>query len=331
MIAGLNILMVCPAPRGSRKGNRISAERWARLLRELGHRVTVREEYGGASCDVLIALHARRSARSVVRLARERPDVPIVVVLTGTDLYRDIRTSRSAQASLNLATRLVVLQKHGLKQLGSRWAANARAILQSADRVGVGRRATGRDEFRIVVLGHMRREKDPLRAAFAARLLPRSSRIRVFQAGSALDERFGRQARAESLRNPRYEWLGDLSHARAQRVLAESDLMVLSSRMEGGANVISEAVVAGVPIAASRIASTVAILGPDYPGYFPVGDTRQLAALMTRAETDAAFYRRLKRRCERLASQFEPAAERDAWRRLIAELARLHPRPDRLG
>jgi putative glycosyltransferase (TIGR04348 family) len=292
-------------------------------MRQVGHRVAIHETYDGERCDMMIALHARRSAESVARLARERPAAPIVVVLTGTDLYRDIRTHRSAERSLNLATRLVVLQPHGLTELGPRWNGKARVILQSAD----GRRrnerlarATRRDEFRVVVLGHLRREKDPLRAALAARRLPESSRIRVIQIGSALDERFGRRARAESIRNPRYEWVGELSHVRAQRALSESDLMVLSSRMEGGANVISEAVAAGVPIVASHIPSTAAILGADFPGYFPVGDTRQLATLMRRAETDSAFYRRLRKWCDRLAPRFEPAAERDAWRRLIVEL-----------
>jgi len=39
--------MVTPAPPGSRHGNRTTACRWARILRRLGHPVTVRQEWDG--------------------------------------------------------------------------------------------------------------------------------------------------------------------------------------------------------------------------------------------------------------------------------------------
>jgi glycosyltransferase involved in cell wall biosynthesis len=98
--------------------------------------------------------------------------------------------------------------------------------------------------------------------------------------------------------------------------------MVLSSRSEGGANVISEAVVAGVPILASRIEGSVGLLGRDYPGYFPVGNTRALARLLRRIETDARFVGRLRRAIARRASLFHPECEKAAWKKLIAEVTR---------
>jgi hypothetical protein len=84
------ILMTCPAPPGSLYGNRVTAKRWARVLRELGHRLAIVQTWRGEPCDLLLALHARRSADSALRFAREHPQKPLLVALTGTDLYRDI-------------------------------------------------------------------------------------------------------------------------------------------------------------------------------------------------------------------------------------------------
>ena len=164
--------------------------------------------------------------------------------------------------------------------------------------------------------------KDPLRAALAARSLPHESRIRILQVGAGLDARLAERARREQHDNPRYRWLGERSHAQARRWLARCDLLVLSSRSEGGANVIGEAAVAGVPIVASRIEGSVGLLGARYPGFFPVGDTRALAALLLRCERDALFYDKLRRAVASVAPNFRPAGERAAWARLVAELIR---------
>ena len=62
------IHIVTPAPRGSRKGNRITADRYAQLLRALGHHVTVGTDE--RDCDLLLALHARKSAPAMRRFRR---------------------------------------------------------------------------------------------------------------------------------------------------------------------------------------------------------------------------------------------------------------------
>src|SRR5215469_13602006 len=98
----MNIFMACPASARSRKGNRVTAVRWARILKSLGHRLTIGQEYPGTSCDLLVALHARRSYDAVRTFRRAYPQRPLIVALTGTDLYRDIRTSKRAQMSLCL-------------------------------------------------------------------------------------------------------------------------------------------------------------------------------------------------------------------------------------
>ena len=154
----------------------------------------------------------------------------------------------------------------------------------------------------------------------AARKLPAESRIQVVHVGAAMDEHMARRARAEEQRNPRYCWRGEMARPEVRRLIASSHLLVLSSRMEGGANVISEAIVDGTPVVASRIAH-VGLLGDDYPGFFPFGDTDALRALLLRAETERSFYRELRSRCTRLAPLFRPARERAAWRALMKEIA----------
>ena len=315
----MKISLITPAPAHSRKGNRVTALRWARILRELGHRVSISERYEGGHRDLMVALHARRSFASVDRFRREHPDRPLVLAMTGTDLYRDIHIDAQARESLALADRLIVLQPMGIAELPEPFRAKARVIYQSVERTG-GPVVKAKERFNVCVLGHLRPVKDPFRTAEAARLLPAASRIRVLHVGGALSEDMAERARGEAAENPRYRWLGELPRWRAGRVLARSHLLSLTSEMEGGANVISEALAAGVPIIASRISGTIGLLGPDYPGYFPVGDTCALAELLFRAETDSRFYEELSDWCARLASLVDPARERHAWKALLEEL-----------
>src|SRR5215208_4185699 len=106
----MRIGIITPAPPSSKYGNRVTALRWARILKGLGHRVTVSQEYTGESVDILIALHAKHSHQSIRRFHDKHPESPLIVALTGTDLYRDLRKGRKAQKSLELATRIVALQ-----------------------------------------------------------------------------------------------------------------------------------------------------------------------------------------------------------------------------
>ena len=176
-----------------------------------------------------------------------------------------------------------------------------------------------KQNFDVCVVGHLRTVKDPFRAALASRLLPKSSRIHILQIGAPLTAAMAARAEAEARTNPRYCWLGEQPRSRVRRILARSDVCVLSSRIEGGANVLSEAIVASVPILASRIDGNIGILGPDYPGFFSAGDTHQLARLLTRAETDSGFLGELKSRVKGLAPLFDPKCEQRAWADLIRD------------
>jgi putative glycosyltransferase (TIGR04348 family) len=292
------------------------------MLRSLGHDAFIQTGVPTRAYDVLVALHARHGAEAIRVSCERRPEAPIALILTGTDLYRDILTDRDAKRSLELADRLVVLHPFGERALPRRFRGKTLFVPQSA--TATPRRART-SVFEVAVVGHLRAEKDPLRAALAARELDESSHVRVVHAGRALDRDLERAAKEEMRTNPRYRWLGELTPRAARSLIARSRVMVLSSVMEGGANVLSEAIAAGTPILASRIACVRALLGDDHPGLFPVGSTRALARLMAKAESDARFRGDLARRSRSRRTLISPAAERAALRDLMRALTRRSP------
>jgi len=294
--------------------------RWRRILRELGHEVRVADAYDGSPTDLMIALHAWRSAESIRRFRALYPDRPLIVALSGTDIYEYIaRDPAPVLHSLACADRLLALQDLVRRRVPMRFRSKLRVLHQSAPPLSPGRKSTR--SFDVAVIGHLRPVKDPMRAALAARRLPASSRMRIVHYGAAENPRWAAAAKAEMARNPRYVWRGDRPRAEVGRLLGRARAMVLSSRSEGGANVISEAVAAKVPILASRIDGSVGLLGRDYPGYFPVGDTAALARLLHRVESDPPYLSRLQRAIARRALLFRPAREKAAWKKLIRELA----------
>src|SRR6185436_12779551 len=293
----MRIALVTPAGPGKRNGNRHTALRWAAFLRAAGHRVSVSTQDTSPGAELMLALHARRSHASIKAFPRGKP---LVVALTGTDVYRDILTSAEARESLELAHRLIVLQPKAAEELPARLRRKVRVVVQSSATTLRQRPAGGR--FRICVIGHLREEKDPLRIVMA---LPHvRADVEVIHLGAALDPKL-----EPKTGDARYRWLGSVPHARALRWLASSHAMVISSRMEGGANVVCEALRIGVPVLASRISGNVGLLGGGYSGYFPLENERALARLIERAATDRRFYSLLKRQVTRLRPQVAPRAE----------------------
>ncbi|MDP4021341.1 selenoneine biosynthesis selenosugar synthase SenB [Methylobacterium sp. NEAU 140] len=316
----MRITIRTPVAATRRTGNRATATRWAGFLAELGHAVAVNPGPEVPPPDLMIALHAWRSAAHAARFRAEHPDRPLVVALTGTDLYHYLAAEPGPTLrSLDLADRLIGLHDRVADALPERHRDKLRIVHQSA-RGRAERAAPLEGAFETLVVGHLRPEKDPFRAALAARRLPPASRIRIVHLGAAHAPDWQAAARAEMAENPRYAWLGDLPPARVRRLMARARLMVLSSHMEGGANVISEALVSGLPVIASRIAGSVGLLGEAYPGFYPVSDTAALAALLLRAEAEPAFLADLARHGAARAPLFRPERERAALGRLVAEL-----------
>jgi putative glycosyltransferase (TIGR04348 family) len=317
----VRIAIVTPPATSTRTGNRHTAQRYAAFLRGAGHQVRTGEAWSGWNCDLLIALHARKSHGSIERFHAECPDRPLILVLTGTDVYRDIRIDQLARASLDYATLIVTLQDQAARELAPPLRRKVRVIYQSAR---AGRRARPvRHRFRVCVLGHLRAEKDPFRAALALAHLSDAADLEILHVGDALAAEMADEAHRLMRADERYRWIGGAPHARALAWLASSRLLVVSSRMEGGANVICEAARIGVPVLASRIPGNVGMLGRQYPGYYPLADERALARLIARARSDARFYGDLERAIATRRNLFVPAAERRALLAVVAEASRL--------
>lgn len=319
----LRIEVVTPAPRDSHHGNRVTAERWARMLTELGHQPVITTEWSGRPVDALVALHARRSADAAREFAAAHPDRPLIVALTGTDLYRDLSGSPEVALTIELAGALVVLQSRAVEAVPAHLRDRVHVIHQSVPtptQSAPPQKAP--DGFEVLLLAHLRAVKDPFLAAEATRLLPAQSRVRVLHCGGPIDPGTAERARAETTANARYRWLGDVPRQDALRHLAAARLLLLTSRLEGGANAVSEALAAGVPVLSTRVDGSVGLLGDDYPGYVEVGDAAGLARALHRAETDPAFLLELTAHVSARRWLVDPDRERQAWADLLARVTR---------
>lgn len=324
----LAIHIVCPAKPGTRFGNRVTSLRWQRILRDLGHRVrivdsqpkqsTAATKAKASNCDLLLALHAHRSSDAIERFSREQPGRPIILGIAGTDLYRDTNT-KETKRSLRLADRIVTLQPAAIKDLPAAHRKKSRAIYQSVipTKVTRPRRHGTRN---VVVAAHLRRLKDPFRTAMAIRDLPSESRIFVEQYGRVIETPLRAKAASEDKKNSRYRWLGEIPRGQLRRRLASCWLTVISSKFEGGANVVSESIVDHTVVLASRVAGNLGLLGETYDGYFEVGATRQLRDLLLRCEQEPTFHASLRKQVAARAPLFRPVAEKAAWKKLISEL-----------
>ena len=308
------IVIISPALAKANNGNWQTARRWAHFLRA-GYDVDCRSEWiaavSGDAPHAMIALHARRSAPAIAAFADCFPERPLVLVLTGTDLYRDIASDATAQRSLQLASDLVLLQPAGLERLDAGLRHKARVIYQSAAALVPYRAANRPRHIDVIMIGHLREEKQPATFMQAAAIVT-TPKVRLLHVGAALDPALGRLALQTATATPRYHWLGALPHAQTRQRLKRCALMVITSTMEGGANVIIEAVTCGVPVLASAIDGNRGMLGDDYQGYFLPGDTDALARLIDRATADPTFYATLQRQCAARACLFEPAHENAA-------------------
>ena len=334
--------LITPALAVDNNGNWQTARRWMRYLGGR-HKLCLatswegRRAMAGAASSLLhpsemmIALHARRSAGSIAAFVAGGHG-PVALVMTGTDLYRDIHADAQARASLDLASLIVVLHEQGIQDLPESVRHKARVIFQSARTLKPLNLRRPRRHFDIVMVGHLRAEKDPMTALRAmARLdqanpvVPRpgalSAPVRLVQIGGDRDEALGLSFRqgAASLRNVRR--LGPLPHARTRQCIRHAQALVLPSLMEGGANVLIEAACAGVPVLASRISGSVGMLGADYEGFFEVGDDEGLARLIRRCQNDATYHLRLQQQCQARSGLFAISHERDCVRQLVESMA----------
>ncbi|MEK6211918.1 MAG: selenoneine biosynthesis selenosugar synthase SenB [Pseudomonadota bacterium] len=315
------IEIVTPYAADANNGNWRTAARWARLLRNHCNVIVQSDWRPGRhaeDADCLIALHARRSHAAISDWRGRYHGKPLVVVLTGTDLYRDLPDDAQARESLRLADRLIVLQEDAPRFLPRGERAKARVVYQSAYTLKPAEKKSRR--LNCIQVGHLRAEKDPLTALAAWDNLPAQEPIFLLHVGGALDRELGRAARAFAHRERRYRWVGEQPNAWTRQAIKRAHLLLVPSIMEGGANVIVEAVTAGTPVLASRMSGNVGMLGADYAGMFPVGSARALAGLLRQCRAEPAFYNRLVSQCRVRSALFRPARERASLLGVIREL-----------
>ena len=273
---------------------------------------------GDENCAVLIALHARRSAASILRFRESHPTKPLIVVLTGTDLYRDLKTSEEARQSLALADALIVLQEDAIQFVPLEHRKKTHVVYQSAKQLAPAKKP--KHKLNCVVVGHLRDEKDPATIFRAVEKINAHDHIHILHIGAPLDELLATTAQKLVAKYPHYHWSGAMAHGLTRAAIKRAHLLIHPSIMEGGANVIVEALTSGTPVIASKMSGNVGMLGPDYEGYFPVGDEITLVQLLKRCADDANFMSRLSNACQARAKLFLPETERDSLRNIVNQL-----------
>ena len=296
----------------------MTALRWQRFLEELGYSVGVTESWSGGDAGLLIALHAYRSHQSIVEFKKKYPNRPIVLILTGTDLYRDMENHSEVIQSMEMADQLITLQSSALDLIPASLRYKAQVIYQSVE-IGTTD-SVAKEDFLVSIIGHLREEKDPFCIARSLPLLPADSKITVRHLGQAMNSEMKDLARHFNATIDRYQWIGEVSHADALRMISQSRLMVISSRMEGGAHVVSEAIALGIPVIASDIPGNRGLLGEDYPAYYPVANESALANLLYRSETMPTFYASLQKYIDLRKELIKPAREKQSIQELVSTL-----------
>ena len=312
-----SIVLVTPALADANNGNWQTARRWAGML-GAAYRVELAKSWAGGDQALMIALHARRCAGAIAAWRAAHPRRPLVLVLTGTDLYRDIDHDADAQRSLALADVLVVLNSLGAHRLPPALRGKCQVLLQSCS----ARQTLPKTGLRLraLMVGHLREEKDPHTYWRAARLLAGRGDILLDHIGQALDPALGDEATALMASHPHYRWLGGLPHGQARSRIQAAHVLVHPSRMEGGAHVVIEAMRSGTPVIASRIDGNLGLLGEHYAGCFEPGDAEGLAALLQQARCDADMLPHLQRQCAVRAPLFSSEAEAATLHQILARL-----------
>ena len=311
------VAIVTPYLADANNGNWRTAHRWQQLLQK-HYKIIVQSAWPlqpTRDVDALIVLHALRSADAARKFHAQHPDKPLIVTLTGTDLYRDLKQSSAAIETIALADALIVLQEDAITHVPREFRHKTHVIYQSAAPLKPATKK--RIPLNCIVVGHLRGEKDPATVFRWVKSLPASLPIRILHIGAPLDQTLAAEARRLSAREARYHWAGALPHGLTRAAIKRADVLIHPSIMEGGANVIVEAITSGTPVIASRMSGNIGMLGRDYPAYFPVGDAAAMGDLVDQCIHDANFMLRLKTACVARAKLFLPETERAGLCRTI--------------
>ena len=323
-----HVVIISPALSDANNGNWQTANRWRQMLAKNFYCRIVKtwpDKFANQD-EVMIALHARKSAESIAAWHAAHGSARLVLALTGTDLYRDIQTDTAAQASLDMASRLIVLQELAMLGLPEQHRAKAEMIFQSTASQPTLEKSVA--HLRAVMVGHLRDEKSPETLFAAARLLKAPDGIFIDHIGAGLDAALATAAEATAKACPHYRWLNAVPHRATRRAIGQAHVLVHASKMEGGAHVLMEAVCSGTPVLASRIDGNVGMLGTDYLGYFDWGDAAGLARLLHECRASRSdpngFLAQLQKQCVARAPLFAPELESAKLNALVEALVESH-------
>jgi glycosyltransferase involved in cell wall biosynthesis len=298
-MADLDVIISSPFPIDSLQGNSVSARRIASRVTSTG----------------LPAISAFRE---------RHPTRPIVVVATGTDLYKDlpVGTPEPLEA-MRLADAIVVYQEASASDVPDVYRSKVITIWKSVDLPMLDHPPAPppRSPITFTVLAHLRDVKDPFLPVAALGSIGAGNDLRIDHFGAALDPELIAQAQEWMTREPRYHWWGQRPRDQVAEIIASSHATINSGRAEGGSNSVCESIVLGTPVLATAIPANIGFLGEDYLGYFPPGDVSALADLLTAcADPDQSLLEALGAQVRQRAPRFHPESEATGWRSLLDTL-----------
>ncbi len=313
----MRVLVTTPYGIDSLQGNTITAKRIVSLLQESDLDAKVVSDGDDFSdADVLLALHARKSAHFIDEFLRLNSEGKVILYLTGTDLYADIpRGCPISARSMQLVDALVVSQDASLHSVPEQYRSKALAIYTSIQLPECELNSANEGVPIFSCIGHLRAVKQPFMAVKALQLLGAEVQLKLL--GNVVDEGMDDVVRDWQEKDHRFQWLGGVSHEEAIQWSNRSLITLNTSLMEGGANSIGESIVLGVPVLASRVEGNIGMLGGDYAGYFSVDSEQELADLMQRVLHDKVFLEHLRQQVKVRSVMFTRENEKQGWLDLI--------------
>ncbi len=245
-------------------------------------------------------VHIGHHLGAVTCLVGALVDKPVVVKISGSwELEQGVMAPRGRKLLDRLALRWLK-RASAVQAISTRMAAELTRQGFPAERILVLPNAVDTSRFPLRSLP--RAPGAPFTAVFVGRLVPEKDLAtlleawaRAFPPGETIDVRLrlvgggpleGRlRAQADRLGlAPQVEFLGHRD--RVEEVLADADVGVLPSRIEGLSNTLLEFMASGLPALASRVSGSEDFVAPGRNGWlFEVGDVSALAAALREAKT----------------------------------------------
>lgn len=338
----MRVAIIVPAHLPPATGNQVTAARLAAGLRRNGVHVTVapaaEAAAAAAGADVLHALHARK-AGVATRLAAAAARIPYSVTCTGTDvemdLYRDAGRAEMG-AVLADAGGIAVFHAGASASLRRAWPALADriAVIPQApvlpppagrSRADWGLRPT---DLVFLLPAGLRPVKQPALALAPLAALQREVPcLRWLVVGPELDAGCAAAFKAAIAPHPWARYLGAVSRPALVDLYRLADVVLNTSRAEGGPNSILEAMKLGKAVLAADVPGNRALIDDGKDGLLFAG-ADGLAQPARRLARDALLRRRLGRRAAwRIAARHRPEAEIAAYLRLLQRARMQNRRP----